>query len=482
MTDTKKNPLATKLKTSTSRLGLRALEPRILLDAAGFVTGAEVAMDALDTQNVAEDMAAIFDGNSPVSPSGETQRIELLISALNAADAEVDKEVLLTRPLDDGGKNYALIQPVGDIDKDILFVRPIDDGGKNYALIPAEIDADKDVLLTRPLDDGGKNYELAHLVPPSASDINIALGAPALNEQGLIEITAEDFDGIAIETVSSGSDGTVLTPAIDTVSANFTDGDKLLGANVIETGVLYSTVKVESLVDTDGDGVADGEDIDDDNDGILDVDEGNGGTFFGQFNNIVDEIDTDGVFGFSTSVAALDGREISTGQGPDFEDGDRSPIFSEGDVITYSLNGGTRILAISIDSLSPGAEIGIRFRDSGANPNIEFRGVSDAENAEERAGLSLRFFDANDPAFAGADGLGEIAQIISAGGGEPEQVTSSIRISDIDLDGRLEGVSASLDSLASYTLEGDNGSFTPVVEDGSVVFRGTVVDLSLIHI
>ena len=336
MTDTKKNPLATKLKTSTSRLGLRALEPRILLDAAGFVTGAEVAMDALDTQNVAEDMAAIFDGNSPVSPSGETQPIELLISALNAADAEVDKEVLLTRPLDDGGKNYALIQPVGDIDKDILFVRPIDDGGKNYTSTQVDADIDKDAQLTRPIDDGGKNYELAHLVPPSASDINIALGAPALNEQGLIEITAEDFDGIAIETVSSGSDGTVLTPAIDTVSANFTDGDKLLGANVIETGV-YSTVKVESLVDTDGDGVADGEDIDDDNDGILDVDEGNGGTFFGQFNNIVDEIDTDGVFGFSTSVAALDGREISTGQGPDFEDGDRSPIFSEGDVITYSL-------------------------------------------------------------------------------------------------------------------------------------------------
>ena len=190
MTDTKKNPLTTKLKTSTSRLGLRALEPRILLDAAGFVTGTDVAMDALDTQNVAEDMAAIFDGNSPISPSGEVQPIELLISALNAADAEVDKEVLLTRPLDDGGKNYALI--------------------------PAEIDADKDVLLTRPLDDGGKNYELTHLVPPSASDINIALGAPALNEQGLIEITAEDFEGIAIETVSSGSDGTVLTPAIDT--------------------------------------------------------------------------------------------------------------------------------------------------------------------------------------------------------------------------------------------------------------------------
>ena len=173
MTDTKKNPLATKLKTSTSRLGLRALEPRILLDAAGFVTGAEVAMDALDTQNVAEDMAAIFDGNSPVSPSGETQPIELLISALNAADAEVDKDVLLARPVDDGGKNYALIQTLDDIDKDILFVRPIDDGGKNY--------------------------ELAQFVLPSESDFNIALDDQITEDYDLIISATYNFSGTANE-------------------------------------------------------------------------------------------------------------------------------------------------------------------------------------------------------------------------------------------------------------------------------------------
>ena len=199
MTDTKKNPLATKLKTSTSRLGLRALEPRILLDAAGFVTGAEVAMDALDTQNVAEDMAAIFDGNSPVSPSGETQPIELLISALNAADAEINKEVLLTRPLDDGGKNYALIQPVGDIDKDILFVRPIDDGGKNYTSTQVDADIDKDAQLTRPIDDGGKNYELAQFVLPSESDFNIALDDQITEDHDLIISAASNFNGTAEE-------------------------------------------------------------------------------------------------------------------------------------------------------------------------------------------------------------------------------------------------------------------------------------------
>jgi len=199
MTDTKKNPLATKLKTSTSRLGLRALEPRILLDAAGFVTGAEVAMDALDTQNVAEDMAAIFDGNSPVSPSGETQPIELLISALNAADAEVDKDVLLARPLDDGGKNYALIQTLDDIDKDILFVRPIDDGGKNYTSTQVDADIDKDAQLTRPIDDGGKNYELAQFVLPSEADFNIAFDDQITEDHDLIISAASNFSGTAEE-------------------------------------------------------------------------------------------------------------------------------------------------------------------------------------------------------------------------------------------------------------------------------------------
>jgi len=61
MSDNNKTSLTKSLKNSASRLGLRALEPRILLDAAGFVTGADVAMEVLDTQSVAEDMAAIFE-------------------------------------------------------------------------------------------------------------------------------------------------------------------------------------------------------------------------------------------------------------------------------------------------------------------------------------------------------------------------------------------------------------------------------------
>ena len=86
-----KTTLTTKLKNSTSRLGLRALEPRILLDAAGFVTGADVAMDALDTQNVSEDMSMLFDNEAAaVAPSGEVKQVDTLLSALNQVDTDGD--------------------------------------------------------------------------------------------------------------------------------------------------------------------------------------------------------------------------------------------------------------------------------------------------------------------------------------------------------------------------------------------------------
>ena len=47
-------------------LGLISLEPRILLDAAGFVTGAEVAMDTLVAEGAQQGVEAIF-GNDAIA-------------------------------------------------------------------------------------------------------------------------------------------------------------------------------------------------------------------------------------------------------------------------------------------------------------------------------------------------------------------------------------------------------------------------------
>ena len=133
-------------------------------------------------------------------------------------------------------------------------------------------------------------------------------------------------------------------------------------------------------------------DIDDDNDGILDVDEGLGSVTTGQFDYTIDDFRTDGVIGFASSVEELDGVEITTGQSDQHDDGDRSPLLAEGDVITYSMNDGEIILAITINSLSEDSEIGLKYRDAGGNPNFELRGVDGNGSAEERADLSMQFY------------------------------------------------------------------------------------------
>ncbi|WP_418152336.1 tandem-95 repeat protein [Litorimonas sp. RW-G-Af-16] len=79
-------------------LGLRALEPRILLDAAGFVTGAEVAFDAIETQNVTDAMEAIFNGGPDTTSllqSSALMNMELL-SALDTSEELITQDASTT--------------------------------------------------------------------------------------------------------------------------------------------------------------------------------------------------------------------------------------------------------------------------------------------------------------------------------------------------------------------------------------------------
>lgn len=83
-------PLSTKEK-----LGLVSLEPRILLDAAGFVTGAEIAMDTMASEDAQFGVDVIFeDSDVALSESSnvELQNTELLnalsIAPINEGDAD----------------------------------------------------------------------------------------------------------------------------------------------------------------------------------------------------------------------------------------------------------------------------------------------------------------------------------------------------------------------------------------------------------
>ena len=81
-------------------LGLVSLEPRILLDAAGFVTGAEVAMDALASEDAQLGVEGIFDGTAAVTTEAsenEAQRSELMDS-LAFAEQDMPEDDLAAAP------------------------------------------------------------------------------------------------------------------------------------------------------------------------------------------------------------------------------------------------------------------------------------------------------------------------------------------------------------------------------------------------
>ncbi|WP_189586356.1 DUF4347 domain-containing protein, partial [Litorimonas cladophorae] len=209
MSEKTKNPITNKLKNSTSRLGLRALEPRILLDAAGFVTGADVAMDAMDTQNVAEDMAILFNTEAtPLAPRGEVSQVNALLSALSEAEADYQSS---TNTI---GDNAAEVLDIDWVEPPVngaglVFIDQSVEGWESLAaeipdgyetiFIPA--DADGLEVITTTL--ANRNDVAAiHILSHGQSD-QLTLGTSIITAETLQGEHADDFAGIASSLTES---------------------------------------------------------------------------------------------------------------------------------------------------------------------------------------------------------------------------------------------------------------------------------------
>lgn len=90
VTETKEENMSVKLKpratmpsSPKSSLGLVTLEPRILLDAAGFVTGADIAMDAMGAQDAQLGVEAIFGNAEGLETLGPTQDDDIASAPLD---------------------------------------------------------------------------------------------------------------------------------------------------------------------------------------------------------------------------------------------------------------------------------------------------------------------------------------------------------------------------------------------------------------
>ena len=250
--------LGFKAQSSRDKLGLVSLEPRLLLDAAGFVTGAEVAVDAMETNDAQTGVDAIF--NNVSTPTDETS--DKLIQALRTDD-------------------YALIMAVADDSGDDT-VSLNDDG--NY-----EIHSGETINVDLRANDSGGGTVLG-IIDPVAPDSLISLYA---NESVTLS------SGLGVQMLADGTFNVTgpSNPTEPSVSFDYvvedTSGD-----------IHQATATFDWPIDTDGDGIDDEIDVDDDNDGILDVLEGLGTVTTG--NEALADFSsfrTDGIFGFATTGA-----------------------------------------------------------------------------------------------------------------------------------------------------------------------------------
>ncbi|MBX2868410.1 MAG: MSCRAMM family adhesin SdrC, partial [Acidiferrobacterales bacterium] len=206
-------------RSNREKLGLLSLEPRILLDAAGFVTGAEVAIDAMAFDDAQIAVEAIFNPKSETS--GETmglsnQGLELLESLEEVTASE-------SLSISEGAETVTL--------------------ETNDTHIPLGYDG-----LETP------NFNTVTLESSFVEpDIRIQREPIEYSDSNLIQV---------LET----------EPTTGTLGADLLysgEPNPLMEVGAVEPKPDSVPLSAESL-DTDGDGVSDDIDIDDDNDGILD--------------------------------------------------------------------------------------------------------------------------------------------------------------------------------------------------------------------
>ncbi len=265
-----------------------ALEPRIMFDAAGVETAAEIA-----AENVAEQQAeqALNSDVHPQDSDVHAQAVnhqnedadELIAALSDLAPTSNRNEIIF---IDKSVEDYqSLIAGIGS-DAELVFIDSITDGLELIA----------NVL------DGRTNVDAIHIISHGNSG-ELFLGNSTVTQESM---QGEFADELATIKTALGEDADILI-----YGCNFAEGDfgksaadtlaDLTGADVaasddltgherlggdwdlelqlgeIETSIIVNEQAQASwrhvLVDTDGDSVDDSTDLDDDNDGILDSDE-----------------------------------------------------------------------------------------------------------------------------------------------------------------------------------------------------------------
>ena len=276
---------------------MRALEPRILLDAAALATFADAASD----QAAMEASQWQREQNTDLPPAGEeassnssANHAEPLPSLPPIDENSLNDDFSLTDGPTTSGSNQIVF-----IDSAIDDIQPIIESiGDNVEIIIIDANSDGVEQIASVLE-SRENIDAIHIFSHGRSG-TLDLGSTKLTEASIASRHADEMEIIrnslsenadillygcdfganargvsAIDAFAKATGADVAASDDLTGAANLGgDWDLEVQAGEIEAVALEAAAFEGVLVDTDGDGEDDITDIDDDNDGILDVDEG----------------------------------------------------------------------------------------------------------------------------------------------------------------------------------------------------------------
>ncbi len=260
--------------------GMRSLEPRFMFDAAGFATGAEVAADT-----VAESQAeAAFENGQTNDNARWGFDSERLMEALQTVPPSgTSSEIVF---IDTSVQGYETLLEGIDPSAEVVFL-DVEQDGLTQILEALQNRSDVSAIHIISHGDMGEvtlgNTVLNSDSMSSEHAETLALIGEALSDEADILIYgcnfAEGEVGNAAANLLADLTGADVAASTDLTGHSDVGADWELeyASGSIETAGVVSEIAQQNfrglLMDTDGDGVDDSVDVDDDNDGILDVDE-----------------------------------------------------------------------------------------------------------------------------------------------------------------------------------------------------------------